>query len=57
MYDFVFVTFTRSVTDDDLDRFAIEITRTGGAERICRVGYQHLGAYQVVNSDFFSLHN
>jgi hypothetical protein len=39
MYDFVFVTFTRSVTDDDLDRFAIEITRTGGAERICKVGY------------------
>lgn len=33
------------------------MTKTGGAERICRVSYEHLGAYQVVNSDFFSLHN
>lgn len=55
LYDFVFVYFSRAMSDSDLDKFAIEMTRVSGAERIARVAYEHLGAYQVVNKNFFSL--
>lgn len=57
MYDFVFINFTRLVTEQDLDKFAIEMTRVNGAHKICRVAFEHLGAYQVVNKDFFSFYN
>ena len=45
LYDFVFVYFSRSLSDSDLEKFAIEMTRVNGAERIARVAYEHLGAY------------
>ena len=54
LYDFAFVNFTRKLNDSELDRFAIEMTRVNGAERIARVSYEHLGAYHCVNRDFFS---
>ena len=57
LYDFVFVNFTREITDSDLDKFAIEMTRCKAVHRICRVSYEHLGAYQVVSNDFFNLFN
>jgi len=40
-----------------LDKFAIEITKANAGNKICRVGYEYLGAYQVVNKDFFQLFN
>ena len=45
LYDFVFVNFTREIDDSDLDKFAIEMTRSNAAHKICRVAYEHLGAY------------
>ena len=55
LYDLIFVSFTRQIKDSELDRFAIEMTRVNGAERICRVGYEHLGSYQVISQSFFTL--
>ena len=43
------------MSDSDLDKFAIEMTRVNGAERIARVSYEHLGSFKVVNRNFFSL--
>lgn len=57
LYDFVFVNFTREIGDADLDKFAIEMTRSNAAHKICRVAYEHLGAYQIVSKDFFNLFN
>lgn len=38
LYDFVFVNFTRQVSDHELDQFAIEITKANAGNKICRVG-------------------
>ena len=40
-----------------MDTFAIEMTRSNAAHKICRVGYEHLGSYHVISKDFFSLFN
>jgi len=45
LYDFVFVNFSRQITDQDLDKFAIEIVKANAMNKICRVSFDHLGAY------------
>ena len=55
LYDFVFVNFTSQLTDSALDKFAIEMTRVKSVHKICKVGYEHLGSFQVVSDDFFTL--
>jgi hypothetical protein len=57
LYDFVFITFTRKISDQEMDTFAIEMTKSNAAHKICRVGYEHLGSYHVISKDFFSLFN
>ena len=57
LYDFVFVNFTRKLSDSDLESFAIEMTKSNASHKICRVAYDHLGAYHVITKDFFSLFN
>lgn len=51
------MTFTRKISDQEMDTFAIEMTRSNAAHKICRVGYEHLGSYHVISKDFFSLFN
>jgi len=57
IYDFVFVNFTRKLSESDLETFAIEMTKSNASHKICRVSYDHLGAYHVISKDFFSLFN
>lgn len=40
-----------------LDKFAIEITRANVGHKILKVCQHHLGNYQTINNDFFTLFN
>lgn len=57
LYDLCFIYFVEETTEQQLDQLAIEVTKTNQAHKICRVAQEHLGAFQVVNSDFFTLFN
>ena len=57
MYDFVFVNFVREANDSDIDNFAIQITKANAAHKICRVAFEHVGSFQTISKDFFSLYN
>ena len=54
-----FITFVSGTTDSSFDfllgLFAIEVTKTNCAHKICKVSFEHLGTYQVVTKDFFAL--
>ena len=55
LYDYVFINFVREVKEQDLDMLAYEIAKTNQAHKVCRVAYDHLGSFQVINKDFFTL--
>lgn len=57
LYDFVFVNFVRETTESDLDTFAIQMTKSNAAHKICRVAYEHVGSFQTVSKDCFSLYD
>lgn len=54
LYDYIFINFVREVKEHDLDKLAYEIAKTNQAHKVCRVAYEHLGSYQVINRDFFT---
>ena len=53
----MFVNFTRQINDQELEKFAIEVTKANAGNKICRVGQEYLGSYQVINRDFFQFFN
>lgn len=56
IYDYFFVNFTRQVTREQLDSFAMEITKANAVHKICKVGYNHLN-YHVVSQNLFEIPN
>ena len=45
LYDFVFINFVQETNAQQLDRLAVEVSKANCAHKICRVAYDHLGAF------------
>ena len=52
IYDYFFINFTRPISSEQVDRFAIEMAKTSSGHKVCKVQAHYLN-YQVISQNFF----
>ena len=55
LYDFLMISFTRPMSQGQMENFAAELVKVNVTHKVLRVTQEYLGGYQVVSPDFFVL--
>jgi len=56
MYDYLFINFTKPLSQEQLSQFSIEMVKANCIQRVCQV-HQHYLNYQVIAPTFFTIPN
>ena len=55
LYDFLLISFTRPLSQGQMENFAAELVKVNVTHKVLRVTQEYLGGYQVISPDFFVL--
>ena len=55
LYDFFLISFTKPMSQGQIDNFAAELVKVNVTHKVLRVTHEYLGGYQVISPDFFVL--